>query len=160
MMGTSTNIGLREICSLFSDFNQNCKAKSSIFWDITPLSPLKLTRHFRRTCHLHFHCLRISQARNQPEAVIIQALLFPCVTHSINLVMEAISSSISSADLQRFTPRYISEHGKVRNHRWGNFKSYKILKYLQILIILPITKFNEDPFDSYQISAYGQTWRS
>jgi hypothetical protein len=42
--------------------------KSSIFWDITPCSPLKVNRRFGWTCHLHLQGRRISQARNQREA--------------------------------------------------------------------------------------------
>jgi hypothetical protein len=41
--------------------------KSSIFWDITPCSPLKLNRRFGGTCCFHLQCRRISQARNQRE---------------------------------------------------------------------------------------------
>jgi hypothetical protein len=35
--------------------------KSSIFWDITPCSPLKVNRHFGRTCRIYFKGRRISQ---------------------------------------------------------------------------------------------------
>jgi hypothetical protein len=38
--------------------------KSSIFWDITPCSPLKVNRRFGGTCRLHIQGRRISQARN------------------------------------------------------------------------------------------------
>jgi hypothetical protein len=36
--------------------------KSSIVWDITPCSPLKVNRRFGGTCCLHLHGRRISQA--------------------------------------------------------------------------------------------------
>jgi hypothetical protein len=39
--------------------------KSSIFWEITPCSLMKSNGSFGRTCHLHLHGRRISQARNQ-----------------------------------------------------------------------------------------------
>jgi hypothetical protein len=39
--------------------------KSSIFWDITPSSPLKIDRRLRGTFSLHFQGLRINLARNQ-----------------------------------------------------------------------------------------------
>jgi hypothetical protein len=42
--------------------------KSSVFWDITLCSPLKVNRRFGGTCHVHLQCWRISQARNQCEA--------------------------------------------------------------------------------------------
>jgi hypothetical protein len=41
--------------------------KSSVFWDITPCSPLKVNWCFEGTC-LHFQSQRISQARNQCES--------------------------------------------------------------------------------------------
>jgi hypothetical protein len=39
--------------------------KSSVVWDITLRSPLKVNRRFGGTCHLHFQARRISQGRNQ-----------------------------------------------------------------------------------------------
>jgi hypothetical protein len=41
--------------------------KSSIFWYITPCSPLKVNRRFGGTCRLHLHGPKISQARNKCE---------------------------------------------------------------------------------------------
>jgi hypothetical protein len=42
--------------------------KSYIFWDITPCSPLKVSRRFGGTYLIHHHGQRISQARNLREA--------------------------------------------------------------------------------------------
>jgi hypothetical protein len=42
--------------------------KSSIFWDITPCSPLKVNRRFGGTCRLHLQSRRISRTRNQRES--------------------------------------------------------------------------------------------
>jgi hypothetical protein len=39
--------------------------KISIFWDITPCSPLKVNRRFGRTYRLHLQDRSISQVRNQ-----------------------------------------------------------------------------------------------
>jgi hypothetical protein len=39
--------------------------KSSVFWDITPRSPLKVNWRFGGTYRLHFQGRRMSQARNQ-----------------------------------------------------------------------------------------------
>jgi hypothetical protein len=36
--------------------------KNSIFWDITPCSPLKVDRRVRGTRRLHLHCRRISRS--------------------------------------------------------------------------------------------------
>jgi hypothetical protein len=41
---------------------------SSIFWDITTCSPVKVNWLFRGTCRLHLQGRRISQARNQCES--------------------------------------------------------------------------------------------
>jgi hypothetical protein len=42
--------------------------KSSVFWDITPCSPLKANRRFGGTCRLHLQGRRISRSRNQRES--------------------------------------------------------------------------------------------
>jgi hypothetical protein len=42
--------------------------KSSIFWDITMCSPLKVNRRFGRICRLHLEGRRIGQTRNQHES--------------------------------------------------------------------------------------------
>jgi hypothetical protein len=42
--------------------------KSSVFWDITPCSPLKVSRRFGWTCRLHLQGRRISEARNKHVA--------------------------------------------------------------------------------------------
>jgi hypothetical protein len=44
--------------------------ESSIFWDITPCSPLKVNRRLGGTCCLHFQGRRISRARNEREAYV------------------------------------------------------------------------------------------
>jgi hypothetical protein len=40
----------------------------SIFWVITPCSPLKVSRRFRGTCHFHLQSGRISEVRSQHVA--------------------------------------------------------------------------------------------
>jgi hypothetical protein len=42
--------------------------KNSVFWDITPCSPLEVNKRFGRTYRLHLQCRGVSQGRNQPEA--------------------------------------------------------------------------------------------
>jgi hypothetical protein len=49
---------------------------SSIFWNITPCSPLKTNRRFWGTCRLQLQDRRVSQARNQHEAGSKQSLFF------------------------------------------------------------------------------------
>jgi hypothetical protein len=41
--------------------------KSTIFWDITPCSPLSFNRHFGEIYRLHLQGQKISRARNQRE---------------------------------------------------------------------------------------------
>jgi hypothetical protein len=41
---------------------------SSLFWDMTPCSPVKVNRRFGRTYRLHLEGRRVSQARNQHVA--------------------------------------------------------------------------------------------
>jgi hypothetical protein len=120
------------------------KNLNSLLWDIMPISPLRVHRRFRGTCYLYLHCLRISQARKQPEAVIKQALLASSFARLWIWWWKAISSSETSADFQRIAPRYIPQNGNIHNYRWENLKSYNTLTCLRILIILPSTKFNEN----------------
>jgi hypothetical protein len=42
--------------------------KSSVFWDITPYSPLKVNRRFRGTYWIHLQGGRISREKNQRES--------------------------------------------------------------------------------------------
>jgi hypothetical protein len=42
--------------------------KSTIFWDITPSSPLRANRRFGGTYRLHLQGRRISRARNQRDS--------------------------------------------------------------------------------------------
>jgi hypothetical protein len=41
--------------------------KSSVFWDITPCSRLKVNRRFGETCRLHIQSRRISQEGDQRD---------------------------------------------------------------------------------------------
>jgi hypothetical protein len=52
---------------------------SYIFWDIKPCSLLKISSHFRRTCHLHLQDRIICQAIKQHDAGIKQQL---CLLHA------------------------------------------------------------------------------
>jgi hypothetical protein len=79
---------------------------SSVFWDITPCSPLKVNRRFGGTCRLHLQGPRINHARNQHEAGSKQV---SCLTYSSTLKMEAICSSETLVDFQRTTWRYIPD---------------------------------------------------
>jgi hypothetical protein len=136
--------------------------KSTIFFDITPYSPLKVNRRFGGTYRLHLQSRRISRAKNQRE-IRCQAELASCSAYSSTMKMEAIFSSETSGDFQRTTRRYIPEDRALHNHRCENLKSYTcrssckasvILCHVStwtgmwwyILLELPITKFIENTF--------------
>jgi hypothetical protein len=65
--------------------------KSSIFWDITPCSPLKVNRRFGGT----ELCL-------PPTFTLVS-----CSVYSSTLMMEAMCSSETSVDIQRTTRNYV-----------------------------------------------------
>jgi hypothetical protein len=46
-------------------FNILMAIKNSLFWDITPRSPLKINRRFGGICRLHHQDLRTSQAEKE-----------------------------------------------------------------------------------------------
>jgi hypothetical protein len=68
-----------------------------VFSDVTPCSPLKVSRRFEGTWHLHLQSRRISRARNQRESRWL-----------------------------RTTRRYIPEGRTLHNHHCEKFKSYKV----------------------------------
>jgi hypothetical protein len=70
---------------------------SSVFWETTPCSPLRVNRNFGGTCRLHLQVRRISQS----------IILASCLVYSSSL--KTCSSKIS-VDLQRNTRRCIPEH--------------------------------------------------
>jgi hypothetical protein len=106
--------------------------KSSVFWDITPCSPLKVDRCFGGTSHLHFQGRRIRQARNQSEAGRKQILVSFLAYYS-TLKMEVTCSSETLIDFQRTTRPYIPEERTLHNHRCEELKSYKLCVDLQII---------------------------
>jgi hypothetical protein len=91
--------------------------KSSIFWDITLCSPLKVNQRFRGTCHLHLRGRR-------------KSLLATCFTpvsfsaYSLTMKMEATCSCELSADFQWTTWCHIPEDRTLHDHQYENLKSY------------------------------------
>jgi hypothetical protein len=106
--------------------------KSTIFWDITPCSSLKVNRRFGRTYRLHLYGRKISRARNQreteekwrngtpfpscflynPKFRLTDCSAFMLVSWSAyfsSLKMEAICVTETSVDFQPTTQRYIPE---------------------------------------------------
>jgi hypothetical protein len=93
--------------------------KKSIFWDITPCSPLQMKWCFRGTCCLHLQDQRISRLFLSPALTLVS-----CSTYFSNLKMEATCSSETSVDSQRTTWRYIPENGTLQTYCCENLKSY------------------------------------
>jgi hypothetical protein len=77
--------------------------RSSIYWNITPCSPLKVNRRFGETYRLHLQGRRISEKAGGKQTSY--AVYFS------TLKMEAICYSVTSLDFQRTTRRYVSEDG-------------------------------------------------
>jgi hypothetical protein len=73
--------------------------KTTIFWDITPCSPLRINRHFGRT-----YCLHLLASCSHAG---------PCSAYFLTLKMEAICSSERSVDSRRTTWHYIPEDGTL-----------------------------------------------
>jgi hypothetical protein len=105
------------------------RVKSTIFWDITPCSPLIDNRRFEGAYRFHLQGRAISRARIQREG------RWPCLPPAFTLVscsayfsilkMEAICFFETSVDNQRTTRRYIPEDRTLYNHRCEKLKSYK-----------------------------------
>jgi hypothetical protein len=98
--------------------------RSSVFWGITPCSPVKVNRRFGRTCRVHVQGGRIGQGRN-----LCKALLATCFTlvsgldsYPSILYMEATCFSETSVDFQRTKRRYIPEDSIVHCHRFENLE--------------------------------------
>jgi hypothetical protein len=82
--------------------------KNSVFWDITPCSPLEIKRRLGGTHRLHLQGRRINQARNRYEVGSKQ---------SQTLKMEATCPSETPVDFQRTTRRYIPEESTHHLHK-------------------------------------------
>jgi hypothetical protein len=63
--------------------------KSSVFWDITTCSPLKVNQRFGETCCLHLQGWRVSQATNQQEAEHIA-----CEILGLSVVTDGLASKV------------------------------------------------------------------
>jgi hypothetical protein len=108
-------------------FKHRLLLKSTICWDITLCSPLRVNGRFAGTYRLHLQGWKINRARNQSESNLCLPptfMLVSCSAYSSALKMEAICSSGTSVDSQRTTRGYIPEDGTLHNHRCENRKSY------------------------------------
>jgi hypothetical protein len=87
--------------------------KSSIFWDITPCSPLKINRRFGGTCHLH--------------------LCFPLLLRWFlaRLILRPWRWRQRVPPKRLTTLHYIPKHKYLHNHCYEKFKSYLEWAYLR-----------------------------
>jgi hypothetical protein len=128
--------------------------KSSVYWDITPCSPLKVNRlcvppaFTLDSCSAYSSTLKMESICSSETSVDLppttrRHLSSTLKTESIcssetlvdiqpttrrhissTLKMESICSSETSVDIQRTTRRHIPEDGTLHNHRCENLKSY------------------------------------
>jgi hypothetical protein len=87
--------------------------KSSIIWDTTPCSPLKVNCHFGCTCLLNLQLRRINQTRNWHEAGS-KFMLISCLAYSSALKMVSCSSE-TLVDFQMIIWSYISQKTELFN---------------------------------------------
>jgi hypothetical protein len=111
--------------------------KGTIFWDITPCSPLNVNRRFGETYHLHL------QGRRLLDTCFYAG---SCLVYSSTLKMEALFSSETSIDIERTTRRYIPEDSTLHNHRCENLKSYKYNYCLMKCHVCAVDEFCNNEF--------------
>jgi hypothetical protein len=114
--------------------------KSTVFWNITSCSLLKVNWHIRETFRLHLQNQRISWERNQPERrwqrsagqgraglgragqgragqsraeVATYLTLVSCSAYSLSLKMKVICSFEASVDFQQTTWNFIPKDRSV-----------------------------------------------
>jgi hypothetical protein len=129
--------------------------KSSVFWDITPCTPLKVSRRFGGKYRLHLQDWRIShhEADSKFSSFAYSSILKMeatgssemscfmlvfCLACSSTLKLETCSSK-TSLDFQRTTQRCTPEHRTLHNYRCENLKSYKA--GLRLILALFLTFF-------------------
>jgi hypothetical protein len=121
-----------------------CRVKSTIFWDITPSSPLTINRRFGGTYRLQIQGRKISLARSRRKSRW-QAETPPGKTPGfVTLKMEAIYSSETPVDTQRTTRRYIPEDGTLHKHRGKILKCFNLWSvFVPKISCLKTTKWRE-----------------
>jgi hypothetical protein len=140
--------------------------KISIFWDITPCSPLKVNRRFGGTCRPHLHGRRICQARNQGASTRQTeqsacrnsglyrkqepTVLLATYSHTGPLLglffhpeMKATCSSEKSVDFQWTTWCYMAEDRILRNHNCENLRYYISSTYTHLRPLLVLTEHTQ-----------------
>jgi hypothetical protein len=83
--------------------------KTTVFWDTTPCSALKVNGSFGGKYRFHLQGRRISSARYQRESLSPDFTIVSCFAYPPNLKMKTTCSSETSVDFQRTTRCYIAE---------------------------------------------------
>jgi hypothetical protein len=86
-------------------------------------NPMRVDRCFCRTCRLHLHSRRVSQARNQREVGLFLGLFFDPEKWGDFFLR---NNCCLSTDYAALCPR----RWNSRNHRCENLRSYKVRKLL------------------------------
>jgi hypothetical protein len=108
--------------SLSHNYEINIFLRISIFWDVTPCSPLKVNWRFGEIYPFHL----------QGRPLIGTCFtLISCLAYSLTLKLGANYSSEMSVDFQWATRRYSPGDGTLHNHLCENLKSYKTRFYRQ-----------------------------
>jgi hypothetical protein len=119
MIGTGTT--LMKVGSNF--VNLTDWWNSTIFWEITPCSPLRVNRRFGGTSPPSLGSKNSKQSKMALLCLSPAFTLVSCSANFSTLEMETICSSETSVHFQRTTRHYIREDGILHNHRCENFKS-------------------------------------
>jgi hypothetical protein len=111
--------------NLDSNSEYETRMKSSIVWDITLCSPLKVNRRFEGTCHLHMQDRRRNQQEADKHIPPICFMLTSCLLYCFTMKMELKCFSETSPDFQRITQFCIPEDRTLHSDRCENVRSYE-----------------------------------
>jgi hypothetical protein len=112
---------VRLLLGYVSYTHSTLQIKSSVFCDITPLSPQKSIE----VSDKYIACLLRVEKRSVKQTALLSAwsMLASCLAHSSTLKMETICSSGTSAEFQWTTRFYIPEYRTFHSHCCENLKS-------------------------------------
>jgi hypothetical protein len=121
-------------CHVGSEVLTAVVMNSSLLWDITPCSPLKVNQRFEGTCRLHLQGPRISRTRNQRGSnllsrwFIARFILRPWkwrrrVSPKRRFTFNGLHG-ILSQKIQLFTPYNIPKGHNCYIHRSENLRSF------------------------------------
>jgi hypothetical protein len=125
--------------------------ESSVFWNVTLRSPLKVNRRFGGTYRPHLQG-RIIPAVSLPPAFTLVSC-FACYS---TLNMQSTCSSEKSVDFQRTKRRYIPEDRTLHNHRCK--VKGKVVTVLNELSTMPWRRMGCGCIDPHFLDL-GTSWR-